>query len=108
MHYLIIAGMTEFRCTNKNSSETQIVSLKCPQGLVIDVKEALYGRNRWGDCQYLVGDCTELFNVDTQCCGRSDCSLAIRKIYSIKCMAYVTFFRIIYECENRKFMRILR
>ncbi|XP_071136530.1 uncharacterized protein [Mytilus edulis] len=93
-------GITEFRCTNKNSSEAQKVALKCPPNLYINVKEALYGRNQWDDCQYFVGDCTEVFNVDDQCCGRNDCSLVVRKIYSIKCLAYVSFFRIIYECET--------
>lgn len=74
--------------------------MKCSPNLYINVKEALYGRNQWDDCQYFVGDCTEVFNVDDQCCGRNDCSLVVRKIYSIKCLAYVSFFRIIYECET--------
>ncbi|CAC5379661.1 unnamed protein product [Mytilus coruscus] len=93
-------GITEFRCTNKNSSEAQKVALKCPPNYYINVKEALYGRNQWDECRYFVGDCTEVFNVDDQCCGRNDCGLVVRKIYSIKCLAYVSFFRIIYECET--------
>ncbi|CAG2209541.1 Interleukin-1 receptor-associated kinase 1-binding protein 1 [Mytilus edulis] len=99
-----ISRITEFRCTTKNSSEAQKVALKCPPNLYINVKEALYGRNQWDDCQYFVGDCTEVFNVDDQCCGRNDCSLVVRKIYSIKCLAYVSFFRIIYECETDVFI----
>ncbi|XP_052087913.1 uncharacterized protein LOC127724951 [Mytilus californianus] len=99
MTYAYIS-ITEFRCTNKNSSEAQKVALKCPPNYYINVKEALYGRNQWDECRYFVGDCTEVFNVDDQCCGRNDCGLVVRKIYSIKCLAYVSFFRIIYECET--------
>ncbi|KAL5009819.1 hypothetical protein ScPMuIL_012124 [Solemya velum] len=82
------------KCTKP---EPEWVGLNCSSGGVINVHEAIYGRNKWGECLYTAGDCTEKFDINELCCGQTNCSFSIRKAYSLEC-GYFTFFRVIYTC----------
>lgn len=97
-----IVGESAFVCTEKETGK-QTVHLHCPFGTEIQIKESIYGRNKWRQCLYTVGDCTETADLSEECCGRRNCNVTVWRIYSIKC-EYVTFFRVIYECVESKYM----
>lgn len=92
-------GESAFVCTEKETGK-QTVHLHCPFGTEIQIKESIYGRNKWRQCLYTVGDCTETTDLSEECCGRRNCNVTVWRIYSIKC-EYVTFFRVIYECVEK-------
>lgn len=92
-------GESAFVCTEKETGK-QTVHLHCPFGTEIQIKESIYGRNKWHQCLYTVGDCTETEDLSEECCGRRNCNVTVWRIYSIKC-EYVTFFRVIYECVEK-------
>ncbi|XP_061177115.1 uncharacterized protein LOC133185841 [Saccostrea echinata] len=91
-----VVGESAFICTKKEAGK-QTVELRCPTGTEIQIKEAVYGKNKWRQCVYTVGDCTEHIDISEECCGHQNCNITVWRIYSIKC-EYVTFFRVIYEC----------
>ncbi|XP_062619066.1 uncharacterized protein LOC134280642 isoform X2 [Saccostrea cucullata] len=91
-----VVGESAFICTEKEAGK-QTVELRCPTGTEIQIKEAVYGKNKWRQCVYTSGDCTEHVDISEECCGQRNCDITVWRIYSIKC-EYVTFFRVIYEC----------
>lgn len=98
--YLIFTE-TIFHCPEKNGTKT--FDITCPDDTVINITDAIYGRNKWELCMYLTNDCTEKVDLNSECCGRRQCSVTVWRIYSLNC-TYVTFFRLIYECVKSKYL----
>ncbi|KAH9492084.1 hypothetical protein Btru_029455 [Bulinus truncatus] len=73
------------------------VEFECEKDYVIKIEDALLGRNKWGDCVIVAGDCMEKTRIFANCDGKRMCTRSF-KTYSARC-GYVTVALIRYSCQ---------
>ncbi|CAL1546809.1 unnamed protein product [Lymnaea stagnalis] len=72
------------------------VNITCPDGYVINIVDALLGRNKWGTCLTPEGDCWDKTRIFQNCEGLTSCNKTF-KTYSPQC-GYSTVLLLSYSC----------
>lgn len=75
------------------------VTLLCPDNTVIILGDAIYGRNTYGACTLVDGDCMETTDIFASCKGLQNCTITLEKTYSPQC-GYITFLKVNYDCRT--------
>ncbi|XP_076444953.1 uncharacterized protein LOC143282938 isoform X2 [Babylonia areolata] len=75
------------------------VDLSCPEGQVISLGEAKFGRNKYTHCTITDGDCLDKTDAFIGCEGRQNCTVHFDKPYSPSC-GYASFITVTYDCQT--------
>ena len=96
----IVTDYTEKACPGGMEDSPPVeVTLTCPPGQVVSLGEAVFGRNKYGACTFIEGDCKDKTDAFDACEGRYNCTVHFDRPLSPNC-GYATFIRVSYDCQT--------
>lgn len=94
--FFILANNLKLCFSGSESDSLGNATFSCPDGQGIHISDALFGRNKWGSCVLLDGDCVEKTRIFQNCENQSTCSRQF-KTYTTAC-GYSTVMFLSYTC----------